>query len=665
MVITVVRSKKRADRGDHAHREQRDVREVVLRVQSAEHAEEHPVAGRVERTREPPSRPANTEPNAVTTISTVTSRPRCGPRIVLEHQRGDRGRSSATSCHGTTPSDADLQQQVDPMMPRIEKTIERGIVRPGSLQSRRPCRRWCCSRGSRRSAMIRPAPRPAQNVPPSKLNAPAGKANARCGAEVREARRRSPSTAISMTTHSTVGERADRPICRNSAHDHQDDRDADAPSDVFPSRDDAGNQVAEVLDEADDAGGHDQRDEEHRAPDEEERHQPPGAVLERFAQIDVGPPAPGMAAPSSAQMRPSASARMAPMIQPNIACGPPIVATIGGNRDERADAAHLGHVDRGRLKRTDVRSKPSLLHRHCLASCPAALPVNPPRTRRGPPGLGDVTPLPSRPSWTHVVLGRQPRAGRGAGGLRGVPGAGLPAWTDRFRTRRLGARAAALDRRGRRRDQLSCPSTADALTWVALAAGAARLRAGPRVGGARRAAVAGRARGAAARRSRGRAGHTRGRARDGRPDRRLGRHARTAAGRRHAARAARAGSSRWPSWTPWLVFSGSLQAPNAVLVAAAPGLGPPPAAVGGLRHRRPGLRRLLRRGGRRRDPGRRARRRSSRPPPAWSPCRSAGTSSSSSTTSSRDDPAGRRADRGRPRMPRLTRSRPTRAPSRA
>src|SRR5262245_61110533 len=42
------------------------------------------------------------------------------------------------------------------------------------------------------------------------------------------------------------------------------------------------------------------------------------------------PPAPGIAAPSSAQMRPSASARIAPMIQPNIASGPPIVATMAG-----------------------------------------------------------------------------------------------------------------------------------------------------------------------------------------------------------------------------------------------------------------------------------------------------------------------------------------------
>src|SRR4051794_25927601 len=42
------------------------------------------------------------------------------------------------------------------------------------------------------------------------------------------------------------------------------------------------------------------------------------------------PPAPGMAAPSSAQMRPSASERIAPMIQPNIASGPPMVATMAG-----------------------------------------------------------------------------------------------------------------------------------------------------------------------------------------------------------------------------------------------------------------------------------------------------------------------------------------------
>src|SRR3954467_9547500 len=42
------------------------------------------------------------------------------------------------------------------------------------------------------------------------------------------------------------------------------------------------------------------------------------------------PPAPGIAAPSSAQTSPSASARSAPRIHPKTACGPPSVAIISG-----------------------------------------------------------------------------------------------------------------------------------------------------------------------------------------------------------------------------------------------------------------------------------------------------------------------------------------------
>jgi hypothetical protein len=37
-----------------------------------------------------------------------------------------------------------------------------------------------------------------------------------------------------------------------------------------------------------------------------------------------------MAAPSSAQIKPSQMAKMAPRIHPSIACGPPIAATIRG-----------------------------------------------------------------------------------------------------------------------------------------------------------------------------------------------------------------------------------------------------------------------------------------------------------------------------------------------
>src|SRR6185503_5528416 len=44
----------------------------------------------------------------------------------------------------------------------------------------------------------------------------------------------------------------------------------------------------------------------------------------------TGPPACGIAAPSSAQTMPSQTTSAAPRIQPSIACGPCIVATISG-----------------------------------------------------------------------------------------------------------------------------------------------------------------------------------------------------------------------------------------------------------------------------------------------------------------------------------------------
>ena len=73
--------------------EQRDVRETVPRVQSAERAEEDPVrAPRCTGTREPPSSPANTEPNAVMQDEDGHDvGRRLAPRP-LQHERRDRVR---------------------------------------------------------------------------------------------------------------------------------------------------------------------------------------------------------------------------------------------------------------------------------------------------------------------------------------------------------------------------------------------------------------------------------------------------------------------------------------------------------------------------------------------------------------------------------------------
>jgi hypothetical protein len=90
----------------------------------------------------------------------------------------------------------------------------------------------------------------------------------------------------SETVHNSA-DRADRidPPPQGEHHD-RDDRERDRV-DLQPGQ--ARREVAEVLHEADDAGRHDQRDREERGPDEQERHEPPAPVLERLAEVEVGP----------------------------------------------------------------------------------------------------------------------------------------------------------------------------------------------------------------------------------------------------------------------------------------------------------------------------------------------------------------------------------------
>ena len=51
---------------------------------------------------------------------------------------------------------------------------------------------------------------------------------------------------------------------------------------------------------------------------------------------------------------PSQTTSTAPRIHPSIACGPCIVATIKRDRDERPDADHVDHVQRGGLREADA-----------------------------------------------------------------------------------------------------------------------------------------------------------------------------------------------------------------------------------------------------------------------------------------------------------------------
>ena len=207
-------------------------------------------------------------------------------------------------------------------------------------------------------AMIRPAPRPPQNVPsPAELNAPGVKANACVALKCENAATIVGEHRGQHDDEQHRGELGDLADLAEQRHDDQ-ERDADA-DDLAQWRGarvvgDARDQVAEVLDEADDAGGHDQRDEQHRAPHEQERHQPPGAVLERFAQVEVGA--------AGARHRGAELGPDEPVGQRDDRPDDPAEHRLraahggdhGGNRDERADTAHLGHVDRGGLQWADL-----------------------------------------------------------------------------------------------------------------------------------------------------------------------------------------------------------------------------------------------------------------------------------------------------------------------
>ena len=131
-----------------------------------------------------------------------------------------------------------------------------------------------------------------------------------------------------MTTQRICGDLADGvdpPPQQGDDHD-----DGTKPDEVAVDRRHRRPEVAQVGHEPVDAGGHDQRDEQDRGPDEQERHEPPGAVLEGLPQVDVG--AAG-ARHRGAELGPDqavASARSAPKTQPITACGPPKATTIAG-----------------------------------------------------------------------------------------------------------------------------------------------------------------------------------------------------------------------------------------------------------------------------------------------------------------------------------------------
>ena len=60
------------------------------------------------------------------------------------------------------------------------------------------------------------------------------------------------------------------------------------------------------------------------------RISPTRVFLKASRRYRYVPPVPGMAAASSLQTKPSHSARIAPITQPSMHCGPPIAAMING-----------------------------------------------------------------------------------------------------------------------------------------------------------------------------------------------------------------------------------------------------------------------------------------------------------------------------------------------
>ena len=188
-----------------------------------------------------------------------------------------------------------------------------------------------------------------------------------------------------------------------------------------------------------------------------------------------------------------------------------------------------------------------------------------------------------------------------------LPAAGLPAWTERFRDARLGARAAAVDRGGHRARSSSCPRPRTCSPgWRCCSSRrVARLRSGGRrtAPGPRSLLLAAPLLALAW----------------ASPDTRAGQLATTVliagsavtVGRLLAGAAPlsllKVGVVAMAAVDAYLVFSDQLQAPERGARRGVAGSGAAAAAVSVLRRCRPGLRRLLRGRGRRRDPRRRAR----------------------------------------------------------
>ena len=176
-----------------------------------------------------------------------------------------------------------------------------------------------------------------------------------------------------------------------------------------------GPEVAGVLAEADEPGGDLQGAAEHERPDEQEGHQPP--PLRRavgLAQETVAAPRAGKGGPQLAPHLPVAEhdERAHPPAEQRLR------AAHGrheeGDRDERTDPDHVGHVEGGRVEKAEAagevrgggsgrRVRVHDLRYLASSAAGGAYFSRPIASRRAPPCSGGATPLSSREDPWNVV----------------------------------------------------------------------------------------------------------------------------------------------------------------------------------------------------------------------------------------------------------------------
>jgi hypothetical protein len=140
-------------------------------------------------------------------------------------------------------------------------------------------------------------------------------------------------------------------------HDQGDDAE---PNEVALRLRHAVPQISEVLHQSDHARGHDERDEQHRRPDEQEGHQLAAAVLEGLAQIDITVSGPGQRGAQLGPDQPVRQCQHRARQKADDGLGPAEGGDHEGDGRERPDAAHLTHVDGGGLEQPDPADESAL-----------------------------------------------------------------------------------------------------------------------------------------------------------------------------------------------------------------------------------------------------------------------------------------------------------------